>query len=285
MCCGYYEKIKSQKINLNDFYSKRYMKILPFFALLVLMDVAVSLVLDGGITVGKIYEAFANLTLMFGFYTTSGMAVIGVGWTLGVIFGFYILFPFFVYLIWTKKRAWMTLLITVVISYISKAYFEVGGSLCFTWLCYFVAGGLIYLYRAEIEKLMKNTWVGIIVTILGFVLVFAVKVPIEGNLAGLLDTAKKMIGFSVMVIGAMCADTRLWSNPISKFVSGVSLEIYLAHMIVFRVIEKVGLTRIAGESVLSYVIVCVLTIGGVVIFAALYKTIEVKVKKRLTTAS
>jgi hypothetical protein len=66
---------------VNNFYNKRYLKILPFFALLVLMDVAVSLMLDGGITVGKIYEAFAKLTLMFGFYTTSGMSVIGVGWT------------------------------------------------------------------------------------------------------------------------------------------------------------------------------------------------------------
>ena len=215
---------------------------------------------DGGITAGKLYEAFANLTLMFGLFTTSGMSVIGVGWTLGAILGFYILFPFFVYLIWTKKWAWMTLLITVAISYVSKAYFEVGGSLCFTWLCYFVAGGLIYLYRVEIGQLMENTGVGITVTILGFMLAFVVNLPIEGNLAILLDTGKKMLGFSMMVIGAMSADTKLWSNPMSKFVSGVSLEIYLAHMMVFRMIKKAGLTGIARESILLYLIVCGLTI-------------------------
>ena len=222
---------------------------------------------------------------MFGFYTYSGMSVIGVGWTLGVIFGFYILFPFFVYLIWKKKRTWMTLLTTMVISYVSEVHFAAGGSLCFPWLCYFVAGGLIYMYRAEIEKIVKNTWVGIIVTILGFVLVFIVKLPVEGNPAIFLDTVKKLIGFSMMLIGVMCADVKLWCNPITKFISGISLEIYLAHMMVFRVIEKVGVTRIAGESVLSYVIVYGLTIGGVILFAALYKVIETKIRKRLCIAS
>ncbi len=284
MCCGYYEKIKNQKISINDFYRKRYLKIFPFFALLVLMDLAVSLVFDGSITAGKIYEAFANLTLMFGFFTTSGMSVIGVGWTLGVIFGFYILFPFFVYLIWTKKRTWMTLLITMVISYISEVHFAAGGSLCFTWLCYFVAGGLIYLYRAEIERLVKTTWVGITVTILGFVLVYVVKLPLDGNLAVFLGTTKKLIGFSMMMIGAMCADTKLWCNPITKFISSVSLEIYLAHMMVFRVIEKVGLTRIFGESMLSYVIVCILTIGGVLMFATVYQWCEKKIRRRIKAA-
>lgn len=53
----------------------------------MLIDATVSLVFTGGITVGKLYEAFANLTLMFGLYITSGMSVIGVGWTLGIIFG------------------------------------------------------------------------------------------------------------------------------------------------------------------------------------------------------
>ena len=285
MCCGYYEKFKNQKISVNEFYNKRYLKILPFFALLVLLDLAVSLMFDGKVTVGKIYEAFANLTLMFGFYTQSGMSVIGVGWTLGVIFGFYILFPFFVYLTWTKRRAWMNLLITTVISYISEVYFGVGGSLCFQWLCYFVAGGLIYLYRDKLGGLVKNTRVGIIVTVLGFILVYVVKIPWDGALVVILGTSKKMMGFSLMVIGALCVDTKLWCNSVSKFISSVSLEIYLAHMMVFRVIEKVGLTRIAGESVLSYTIVCGLTIGGVVLFAALYKIIETKIKKRLYIAS
>ena len=53
----------------------------------------------------------------------------------------------------------------------------------------------------------------------------------------------------------------------------MSLEIYLAHMMVFRMIEKAGLTRIAGELILSYLIVCGLIIMGIV-FAITYQWCE-----------
>ncbi|MFR3109175.1 MAG: hypothetical protein ACLTOG_03040 [Mediterraneibacter faecis] len=31
MCCGYYQKIIDQKISVEDFYKKRYIKIWPYF--------------------------------------------------------------------------------------------------------------------------------------------------------------------------------------------------------------------------------------------------------------
>lgn len=31
LCCGYYEKVKNQKISLSDFYGKRFKKIFPCF--------------------------------------------------------------------------------------------------------------------------------------------------------------------------------------------------------------------------------------------------------------
>lgn len=278
MCCGYYEKIKGQTISLNEFYNKRYLKILPFFTLLVLMDLAVSLLLDGTLSAAKLYEAFADLTLMFGFYTVEGMSVIGVGWTLGVIFGFYILFPFFVYLIWTKKRAWAALAVAIGITYVSKVYFSLGSSLTFNWLCFFLAGGLIFLYREEMERLVRNRGVGLLLTAVGFVLVYMIKIPWDGELAVLLGILKGLLGFSMMVVGALSPNTIIWSNPITKYISGVSLEIYLAHMMVFRVIEKANLTTIAGTSIASYVLTCAMTVAGVLLFAGGYKWVEARAK-------
>ncbi|MCD8080050.1 MAG: acyltransferase family protein [Bacteroides sp.] len=189
MCCGYYEKIKNNQISLNKFYSRRYEKILPFFTLLVLIDLAVGLLLDGGISLGSLAEAFADLTLMFGFYTTSGMSVIGVGWTLGIIFGFYILFPFFVYLIWDKKRAWFSLLLTNVIYLLCVEYFQSGSSLTFRWMCYFVLGGLIYLYKDSIGRFFANkTWLGLVFIIAGFGIVYMI--PFSGT--GALETVIRL---------------------------------------------------------------------------------------------
>lgn len=278
MCCGYYEKIKGQNISLNEFYNRRYIKILPFFTLLVLMDLAASLLLDGNLPAAKLYEAFTDLTLMFGFYTVEGMSVIGVGWTLGIIFGFYILFPFFVYLIWTKRRAWAALLVTIGITYVSKAYFSLGSSLTFTWLCFFIAGGLIFLYREEIERMMSNRGVGLLVTAVGFVLAYMIRAPWAGEMGILLGIIKSLLGFSMMVMGVLGSNIIIWSNPITKYISGVSLEIYLAHMMVFRVIQKANLTTIAGNSIASYVLTCAMTIAGVLLFAGGYKWVEVRVK-------
>ena len=42
MCCGYYQKIIDQKISVEDFYKKRYIKIWPYFALLCALDFVIS---------------------------------------------------------------------------------------------------------------------------------------------------------------------------------------------------------------------------------------------------
>ena len=87
MCCGYYEKIKNNQISINKFYNKRYLKILPFFAVLVFLDLGVSAI-TGTLGFKSIYEGFSDLTLLFGFLPAGNIEVVGVGWTLGVIFAF-----------------------------------------------------------------------------------------------------------------------------------------------------------------------------------------------------
>lgn len=102
MCCGYYEKVKNLKISLSDFYARRFKKILPFFGLLVMIDVILSP------SRSALYEAFADLTLLFGFLPNPGnISVIGVGWFLGLVFVFYLCFPFFCVLLETRRRAWL----------------------------------------------------------------------------------------------------------------------------------------------------------------------------------
>lgn len=101
MCCGYYQKIIDRKISVEDFYKKRYIKIWPYFALLCALDFVFSPSKE------SLFEVFANLTLCQGLLPNAKISVIGVSWTLAVIFVFYMLFPFFCFLIGNKKRAWV----------------------------------------------------------------------------------------------------------------------------------------------------------------------------------
>lgn len=79
MCCGYFEKMLNNQISLESFYVKRYRKILPFFALLVLLDVVISP------SKKALIEGIADITLLFGLFPNN-ISVIGVGWFLGLIF-------------------------------------------------------------------------------------------------------------------------------------------------------------------------------------------------------
>ena len=64
MCCGYYQEIIDQKISVEDFYKKRYIKIWPYFALLCALDFVISPSKE------SLFEVFANLTLCQGLIRT-----------------------------------------------------------------------------------------------------------------------------------------------------------------------------------------------------------------------
>lgn len=150
VCNGYLERIKNKQINIEDFYIRRYSKILPFFALLVILDVAIEHSLE------SIMEGFIDLTLVFGFLPNNQLSVIGVGWTLGIIFAFYIIFPFMVFLLSNKRRAWLSFLISITIQNLCQIYFMsdkfvpdgfvLRHSLLFC-IPYFLVGGLIFYIK------------------------------------------------------------------------------------------------------------------------------------------
>ena len=153
MCCGYYEKIINNRISFVDFYKKRFLKILPFFSFLVLIDLLLSPSLS------SLYEGFANITLLFGLLPNAGnISVIGVGWFLGLVFVFYLCFPFFCCLIETKRRAWIAFFVSLIYNFVCSEYFNVGRANILYSACFFLSGGLIYLYKDDIRKAI-NKWI------------------------------------------------------------------------------------------------------------------------------
>ena len=144
MCCGYYQKIIDRKISMEDFYSKRYIKIWPYFALLCTLDFVISP------SKNSLYEVFANLTLCQGLLPNANISVIGVSWTLAVIFVFYMLFPFFCFLLGNKKRAWGVAVAALIFNFVSSTHFNAGRKNIVYDAVYFIAGGLIFLYRKEL---------------------------------------------------------------------------------------------------------------------------------------
>lgn len=258
LSCGYFYKIVNSQISVSDFYSKRYAKIWHFFALLCALDFVVSP------SKNAIYEVFANLTLCFGLLPNAEISVIGVGWFLGLVFVFYLVFPFFCYLLSDKKRAWLSFAVALVFHYLCTVRFEAGRANIVYSAMFFVAGGMIFLYKETLQEIAEKYHWLLLAAILALTAVYYMVSS---------SSYVMLILFSTMLIYALRDSGKAYilCNPFTKFLSGISLEIYLSHMIVFRIIEKLGMTKLFTSDLLSYAVTSVGTIVGTIVFALVMK--------------
>ena len=259
MCCGYYQKFKDKKISVGEFYTKRYCKIWPYFALLCALNFVMSP------SKSALYEVFANLTLCQGLLPNMNISVIGVSWTLAVIFVFYLLFPFFCFLLENKRRAWLAFVCAVIYNFACSTYFfdanHIADRVAVNFsartnilycVVYFMAGGLIFLYRKELAE-------------------FASRYKVIAGVILLVDTvAYFALGGSTLTMLFFCVAALVYTlgcnrvgvliNPVAKFLGGICFEIY-------RVLEMLHLVHLFGNGLLAYSITAVAVICGSIVFS------------------
>lgn len=253
MCCGYYDRFVSGKVDLGRFYSKRYARIWPYFALLCLLDIVLSPSKEA------LMEAFANVTLLFGLLPSPDLSVIGVGWFLGLVFVFYLAFPFFCYLLSDKKRAWWSFGVALAFNLLCSEYFEIGRVHFLYSAVFFLAGGLLYLYREKLEALARKfRWLllAVCIALAACYYIFGALVPT------MLLLSCALLAYAIGVTGK-----GILNNPVTKFLSDISMELYLSHMVIYRVLEKLNLLKLFGEGLLSLLFAFAATLLGTVVFA------------------
>ena len=266
LCCGYYNKFKEGQINLNQFYLRRFERIWPCFALLCTLDLLMNHNLE------SLYEWIADLTLMFGLLPNARISVIGVGWFLGVIFVLYLLFPFFVFAIDNKRRAWFSFGVSIVLCFLCSVYFfdndhvldgfSARSNILYCSM-YFVAGGLIYIYRAELKNLVEKypaLWLAML--IVATICYFSV-----------FSTVFMLLVVFVLLTIILLPEDRfkkiVFQNKVIRYMGSISMEMYLCHMLVYRVCEKAGLLHVTGVGIIDYFIMIVLVISGAMVVAAM----------------
>ena len=256
MCVGYYQKVKDGKVNLVDFYKKRYIKVLPFLAVVVLMDI----VFNHDLT--SIVEAIPNLTLTRGFFPND-IGQIGVAWFLGLVFVYYAIFPLFCAMLNTRKSGWLFFLVSLLLNFVVGRFYGMERSNIIYSLPFFVAGGLIYLYRDKV----KNWHIYLPLVILSIFIYYTI-----GGVYSCLLVSVVFLLLGISIGGVY--------SRIVSFISGISMEIYLSHMVVFRLVEKMGLNRMFGNGWLQYFITVILVLVGAACFSVVVKKfIEITEKK------
>ena len=76
----------------------------------------------------------------------------------------------------------------------------------------------------------------------------------------------------------------LLQNKFVQIASPVSMEMYLCHMFVFRVLERSGLIHLTGNEAVNYTIIVVVTILGSIITAVILKEIIKRLNKKIRLA-
>lgn len=56
-------------------------------------------------------------------------------------------------------------------------------------------------------------------------------------------------------------------NKVTMFISSISMEIYLSHMAIYRVVERLGLTTVIGSGLVQYIVTVIIVLCGTVLFA------------------
>lgn len=74
-----------------------------------------------------------------------------------------------------------------------------------------------------------------------------------------------------MLILAMVCKCGILDNRIMAFFGGISLELYLSHMFIFRIAEKMGLLYVFGDGWLQFLATTVIVVAGTTMFAVVVK--------------
>ncbi|CBK75202.1 Predicted acyltransferases [Butyrivibrio fibrisolvens 16/4] len=262
MCCGYYERVINNQFDINGFYKKRFVRIWPFFAMVCLLDFVTS------VSKNALYELTANLTMFFGFLPTENVKIIGVGWFLGILFIFYYMFPFYVFLLSNKRRAWFSFIVAIILNYVSRYYFGCQKRVMAFSFVYFLAGGMVYLYKDAMEKYFSNTLALLILILITTVVFFKIY-----------DGTITILVFDVLVLiyGMNISDRHIFNSKPLRFLGDISFEIYLCHMMFITTMIKLGLCNLTGNAYIDFGIVVVTVLIGAIIFAFVGKKIVNKI--------
>ena len=268
VCCGYYDRVKNGTIMPNDFYKKRYKRLLPFFALMTV----ISLAKDHNYS--ALCESFANLTLCFNLLPNPAIETVGVGWFIGTVFTFYLLFPFFTFLLDTKRRGFYVLVVSLVFCYIAIDYFsgpefvvkKIDRVNIIYSAPFFIVGGLVFLYKDAINKVVSRYSWWILAACVG---ITVWRFTYRGSAFGFV--VFDLVLFSAWLMYAIGTKTWVLNNRFTRYISKISLEIYLCHMMAFRVVEKLHLETVTAHADLLYVVVSLMTLLGAIVFSHIVK--------------
>lgn len=84
--------------------------------------------------------------------------------------------------------------------------------------------------------------------------------PKDGKVQLLLT---EMVLFSSWIVWTIGNNNKLLVNKVTKYLSNISMEIYISHMMIYRAVEMVHIERYVKNGNMLYIITVVLVMGAI----------------------
>lgn len=271
MCNGYYQKLKTGTYSIDAFYSKGTREQFLFCT-------ADTFKLCYRIHSKDSMRRLNGDNNAVWFLPNNTLSTIGVAWTLGAIFAFYIIFPFIVFLLYSPKRGIVSFVISLVITYMCQCYFMTERFVTENFvmrhsflycLPYFLIGGIVYLYKDEIERFVNQFKVISFCVVLALTVGYYITPDVINSIN--IVVIKTLILYTGWLGLALGYDNRLMNNKFTNYISNLSMEMYLSHMVVFRIVEKIGIMERIESPVIRYMTTYLLLVMLLVMGLTIYR--------------
>jgi peptidoglycan/LPS O-acetylase OafA/YrhL len=240
-----YLNIFKDQINVNDYMKyirRRFARIAPLYICVMLIGV-VGKAIYGGISINVLYEFVSSVTLLFGFIDAAKTPVIG-GWSIGVEFVFYLIFPLLMIL---RSRVLAIVTVSLILAFVAESQIQEYPSLPEAWSVYvkpanhwlFFCSGVLGRLVISCEKIKFE--IGILLL---FVMVFIMwicaldKTEIQ-IVTGWLRYLFAALTILTVIVLANMGEFDSNNVAVSEVVGGMSYSLYLIHPLVYYAVDRV----------------------------------------------
>lgn len=136
-------------------------------------------------------------------------------------------------------------------------------------LPYFLIGGIVYLYKDEIERFVNQFKVITLCVVLALTVGYYITPDVINSIN--IVVIKTLILYTGWLSLALGYDNRLMNNKFTNYISNLSMEMYLSHMVVFRIVEKIGVTERIESPIIRYMTTYLLLVMLLVIGLTIYR--------------
>lgn len=281
LMCGYAEKIEQNNFEWGQFYKKRFLKLMPAFYTAMTLHLLLNVY-------AHVKEPIANVigtaSLLYALMPSNQESIVMAGWALGIEIIFYLIFPAFFEFTKTRLHAILTLLGSVLLFYSYNSFYGVGIENnhinIIIQLLPFAMGAVLYHCIPFLVNVKKKTrtHIAFFLKVILLIIFLVWEILFQNKLM-------VYIAFSITILNQIQYKDFLTTNRFVQALGKISYEMYLFHMIIYRILYYLKVSQLLASAINSkvfcYITFLFIELTLTIIFSYLYKSIFKVLHKKI----